>query len=154
MRRLWIMIAAVLFLSLALPGLSSATPSAYTVGGDSGLTVQLRSGAEFKVDLRGRVSYDPETSVLAGIVRRSGAQWSRIPIYFKETPTSSGDDGSLQFAIVLPTSFNASLWLDLRPISTVSPAVGVPTVPEPSAALLFGAGLFVVGAAGKRRGIH
>jgi len=164
MRRLQAVMAAVLFMSIGLPGLSSATPMEFSVRGDSALTVVMGAlrgvpgglGDGFKLRLRGRAIFDTETGILSEIITRIGLRRVTLPIQVQEDQIEYASDGSIRFGFSLPGRSENFVWLNLRPRSyVVAAAVGdEPSVPEPSAALLFGAGFLAVGAAGRRRGVR
>lgn len=162
-----ILLATGLLLGATLPGTALAIPTDYSFGDDASLDVSMKgrtfgaaSGEQAarrnRLSIRlsgGRITFDPATGHLTHVEVRVRGQRIRLHADgFRVARGSQMSGGEPVFLRLISRDHpRISLVMNLR----VSPIVdrdrvAANPVPEPTAAMLFGAGLLAVGSATRR----
>ena len=160
------MATALFILGMGLPGLATAVPANFDVLSGGTLTVTIvttnpwATGMETRFEVQiegGQAILDPETGIVSALSLNSGSRsygLESLSLLGGRTHLPLDAAGHSFLTVVLPggdwlVRYAFDIHLKSIPVSPLALA-GAP-VPEPTAALLFAAGIVAVGAAGKRR---
>lgn len=156
---------AGLWLGAMLPSTAFATPTQYNFSSNAVLTIASNGGGygnaqavrphrSTTIRFHGAsVKFNPDTSRVSAIRVRLGRYAFRLnERAFRVDQVVNGANGGpvfLRLVSASPRSLNFTLALGVAPVSGTQVAAANP-VPEPTAAMLFGAGLLAVSSATRR----
>lgn len=164
-------LVAGMWLGALLPSAASATPMTYDLLATSRMTVEIGGGSvgsadgvqavtnsrSFSIRHQGaRITFDSETGKVSQMRFRLGrlkTAYFATPEHFQLEEGSILSDGKPAFLRMVSTrgpQLRFSLALRHARDGGTGPQTGANPVPEPTAAMLFGAGLVAVGSATRR----